>query len=88
MLQERPYSDFAERNKAIRRNLDSLLTIRECRDVLRVSSNHIIRLIRQGDLDAYDVVGNRLDSSWIDTKTNGIRISPESLKRFLDGNRI
>ena len=86
MMKERTYRNFAERNRAIRAELDPLLTIREVRDILRISANHVIRLVRQGHLDGYDVVGNRLDK--VDTRSNGIRVSPESLQRFLNSNRI
>lgn len=87
MLRE-GYTEFAERNRSIKRELDPLLTIREVRDIIRVSANHIIRLVRQGQLDAYDVGGNRIPGEWVDVRTHGIRISPESLKAFLDENKI
>jgi hypothetical protein len=88
MLRESSYTEFAERNRAIKRELDPLLTIRETRDVLRVSANHVIRLVRQGQLEACDVGGNRIPGEWVDVRTNGIRISPESLKAFIDDNNI
>lgn len=86
MMRERTYIDFIERNREIREKLEALLTIRETRDILKCSTRHIFALAEQGHLDLYDIAGTRVVG--VEARSNGVRVSPESLEAFLDQNRI
>ncbi len=86
MMKERTFEDFIQRNRAIRERLDALLTIRETRDILKCSTRHIFTLAEQGHLDLYDIAGSRVVG--VEARSNGVRVSPESLDDFLDQNRI
>ncbi len=88
MLKESRNNEFVQRQRAIRQELDPLLTVREVRDILRISASHVQRLVNQGYLDAYDIAGNRLDPDWVDVKRNGVRVTPSSVKDLLEGNRL
>ena len=86
MMKQQTYDDFIERNRAIRERLDVLLTIKETRDILKCSTRHIFTLAEQGHLDLYDIAGERVVG--VEARSNGVRVSPESLDVFLDQNRI
>ncbi len=67
---------------------DSLLTVRDVRNILSLSASAVVNLIKDGKLEAYDLfddttggIGN------VNPRSNGIRISPESLQRFI-GSKI
>lgn len=87
-MMEAKHRDFAELQRELKERLECLLTIRDVRSILAVSANVVIDLIRDGEIEAYDLFGNVPSSATITPKSNGIRISPESLLRFMESKII
>ncbi len=86
MLKDRTHADFISYNREMKEKLEVLLTIQETRDILKCSMRHIFQLAEQGHLDLYDIVGARVVD--VEARSNGVRVSPESLDTFLEQNRI
>lgn len=65
-----------------------LLSIRDVRNVLGLSSARVMELIRDGELDCYNVSGRPIERSEITEDTRGVRITPESLREYMDTIKI
>ncbi len=85
---ETTYKDFTALQLQMRDELTCLLTVRDVRNVLSVSAHVVGRLIDEGELDAYDIFGDRQEQGRVNVKSNGLRISPESLHKFLQSKAI
>ncbi len=85
---ETVHKTFAELQERVRNEHSRLLTVRDVRDVLAVSAYVVGNLIKDGHLEAFDIYANHLDVKHVNTKHNGLRITPESLIRFLDSKRL
>lgn len=77
-----------ERNIEAYHSFSRLLSIRDVRNVLGLSSARVVDLIRDDELDCYNVSGSPIERSEINEETRGVRITPESLRDYLDGIKI
>lgn len=78
--------DFVEAQLKMREELDTLLTMKDVRVILACSVSVVIRLIKSGDLEAFDITGKAADK--IDEHSYGLRITPSSLKHYLERVRV
>jgi hypothetical protein len=65
-----------------------LMSIRDVRNALGLSSARVIALIRDGEFDCYNVSGNPIERSTINEDTRGVRITPESLRDYMNSIKI
>lgn len=75
------YKDFHEEHCKIRESFDPLLKLHEVRKILDVGTGFVMRLIETGELEAVSLMGREAGS-------NGIRVTPASLRDYLDRNRV
>lgn len=80
--------DFRTEQEIVRSQLQPLLTMSDVRRILACSVSVVIRLVQSGDLEAYDVHGRAVDKSRIDNHTYGLRISPSSVRSYLDRVKV
>lgn len=78
-------NDFADQQAEIRRQLTPLLSVAECRNVLGCSREHVLKLIGEQRLEAFDIAGDRIYDG--DFAGRGIRVTPNSLQQFLESAR-
>lgn len=77
------YKDFAHEHRKIREGFSPLLKLHEVRKILDCGRDFVLQLIEEGELVAVDLAANREHEHG-----NGIRITPKSLKDYLDRNTI
>ena len=81
------YKDFRAEEDRVREELEPLLSVRDCRRILGVSVREILRLVREGRLEAFGLDGP-IHRGDVDYDTFGVRITPSSVKRYLEEIRI
>lgn len=67
---------------------ERLLTVRTVRNLLGVSAPVVANLIRDGKLEAFDIFEEMDTVDETNVGRNGIRITQDSVQRFLDSARI
>jgi hypothetical protein len=88
MLQTETRKDFGQREREIRESFDPMLRIQEVRKIIGCSYNFVIQLIQNGKLDAFDITGRVLDRGEVDEHSYGLRITPSSLQKYLNSNKV
>jgi hypothetical protein len=80
--------DIKERNTQAYHSFSKLLSIRDVRNTLGLSSARVVNLIRSGEFDCYNVSGRPIERSEITEFTRGVRITPESLRDYMTRIKI
>ena len=81
------YKDFRAEEDRVREELEPLLSVRDCRRILGVSVRGVLSLVKAGKLEAFGLDGP-IDRDDVDDDTFGVRITPSSVKRYLEEIRI
>ena len=82
------YKDFKDLEREIREEFAPLLTLREVRHILSCSVYVVVDLIKEGKLDAYHLNGTEIERAAIRYDTQGMRITPSSLRAHLESIKI
>ncbi len=81
------YKDFKEEEVRIRSELTPLLSVRDVRTILGVSVGQVLRLVKEGHLEAFGLDGPMRRED-VNGDTFGVRITPSSLQRYLEEIKI
>ena len=81
------YKNFKDAETLMREELEPLLSVRDCRRILAVSVSEVLRLVREGHLEAYGLDGGMRRED-VDEGTYGVRITPSSVKNYLESIKI
>jgi hypothetical protein len=77
------YKDFAIEHRRIRESFDPLLKLHEVRKILDCGRGFVLKLIEDGELEAVNMTPGRAHD-----EGNGIRITPASLRDYLDRHTV
>lgn len=77
------FKDFAVEHRKIRESFDPLLKLHEVRKILDCGRGFVLNLIETGELEAVNLTPGRADDVG-----NGIRITPASLRDYLDRHKV
>jgi excisionase family DNA binding protein len=65
-----------------------MMNIREVRDVLGLSYDEVIRLVRNGSLKAYKYAGGLVRRSEVDFDTKGLRFKSQDVEQLLEASLV
>jgi predicted transcriptional regulator of viral defense system len=80
--------DFAALQEEAREHQEILLTIRDVRNILSVSANVVINMLKDRKLEGYDLFQETPGLAHVHARSNGIRITPTSLKSYLEARHL
>ncbi len=68
--------------------MTKMLNIREVRDILGLSYNGVIRLVKSGQLPAYKYIGGRVDRHALPFDERGLRFKESEIEAMLDKSKV
>lgn len=81
--------NFVQEQARAREELLPLLTVYEVRTVLALSEWGVVELIQQGKLRAFNVRGDKLKRTEVNTQTiKGLKLCPLSVQELLDATEV
>ena len=86
MLKE--YKDFKELEQDIREEFTPLLSVKEVQHILSCGAYMVIDLIKADKLKAYHLDGSAVNKEAITYYTFGLRITPSSLRDYLESIKV
>ncbi len=82
------HKDFKAREREMRETFDPLLNINEVRKIIGCSPRFVLNLVREGRLEAYDILGRGVTRDDLCDDVQGLRMTPSSLNAYLESTRV
>ena len=68
--------------------MTKMMNIREVRDILGLSYNGVIRLVKSGQLPAYKYIGGRVDRHTLGYEERGLRFKEDEIEAMLNQSKV
>ena len=68
--------------------IDDLMTLREVKNILAVSTGVVIRMVQNGEIPAYKVTGSQVRREEVTPDTYGLRFKASDVRDFLHNTRV
>lgn len=87
-LQLQEHIDFGERQRTTLESFETMMSLRDVRMVLALSSGAVIELVQAGRLPAYKLGGEPIESHELGEETTGLRFLPSDVEHLIYNSQV